>query len=124
MRVTGKAEHDVKQNVFEVLALTGLSPKAACLPQQLSGGEQQRVCIARALVNKPDIILADEPTGNLDGMVSKEIVTLFQKINSMGTTVVMATHDKSLIEAFSHRTIELTHGHITSDTLANERSPE
>jgi len=122
MRVTGKAEHEVKHKVLEVLALTGLSPKASCLPQQLSSGEQQRVCIARALVNNPDIILADEPTGNLDDMVSKEIVALFQTINNMGTTIVMASHDNALLQAFPHRTIELTHGRISNDTVQPERT--
>jgi cell division transport system ATP-binding protein len=110
MRVTGKKEREVKRKVFEVLALTGLSHKCAYYPQQLSGGEQQRVCIARAIVNDPWIILADEPTGNLDVGVSQDIMLLFLKINSWGTTVVMATHDVFLKQRYHYREIVLERG--------------
>jgi cell division transport system ATP-binding protein len=110
MRVTGRKEREVKRKVFEVLALTGLSHKCAFYPQQLSGGEQQRVCVARAVVNDPWIILADEPTGNLDMSVSKEIMFLFQKINSWGTTVIMATHDVYLKEQYHYRELVLERG--------------
>jgi cell division transport system ATP-binding protein len=110
MRVTGRKERDVKRKVFEVLALTGLSHKCAYFPQQLSGGEQQRVCIARAIVNDPWIILADEPTGNLDVAVSREIMMLFQKINSWGTAVVMATHDEFLKRHYHYRELVLERG--------------
>jgi cell division transport system ATP-binding protein len=112
MRVTGVKERTVKRKVFEVLALTGLSHKCSYLPQQLSGGEQQRVCIARAIVNDPEIVLADEPTGNLDLGVSKEILSLFQRVNSRGTTVIMATHDRNLIEQHHYREIVLFRGHL------------
>ena len=112
MRVTGKKEREVKRKVFEVLALTGLSHKCSYVPQKLSGGEQQRVCIARAIVNDPEIVLADEPTGNLDEGVSQEILSLFRTINSRGTTVIMATHDRGLIERHHYREIVLSRGEL------------
>jgi cell division transport system ATP-binding protein len=112
MRVTGEKERAVKRKVFEVLAMTGLSHKCSYFPQQLSGGEQQRVCIARAIVNDPEIVLADEPTGNLDLDVSKDILALFQRINSRGTTVLMATHDRNLIEHHHYREIVLSRGQL------------
>ena len=110
LRVTGRRERQVKRKVFEVLALTGLSHKCEYNHLQLSGGEQQRVCIARAIVNDPWIVLADEPTGNLDMGVSKEIMLLFQKINSWGTTVIMATHDVYLKELYHYRELVLDRG--------------
>ncbi len=110
LRVTGVSEREVKRKVFRVLAHTGLSHKCSNFPNQLSGGEQQRVCIARAIVNEPWILLADEPTGNLDNAVSKEIFDLLQTINSWGTTVIMATHDMNLIAPYHYRTIELSRG--------------
>jgi cell division transport system ATP-binding protein len=112
MRVTGVKERMVKRKVFEVLAMTGLSHKCSYFPQQLSGGEQQRVCIARAIVNDPEIVLADEPTGNLDIGVSKEILALFQTINSRGATVLMATHDRNLIDQRHYREIVLSRGQL------------
>jgi cell division transport system ATP-binding protein len=112
MRVTGAGERVIKRKVFEVLALTGLSHKCSCFPHELSGGEQQRVCIARAIVNDPEILLADEPTGNLDIGVSKEILALFRRINSWGTTVIMATHDRNLIESQHYREIALSAGKL------------
>ncbi len=114
IRVTGARERSVKRKVFEVLALTGLSHKCSYFPQQLSGGEQQRLCIARAIVNDPEIVLADEPTGNLNLGVSREILALFQKINSWGTTVLMATHDRNLIEHHHYREIVLSRGQLVS----------
>ncbi|HMD69515.1 MAG TPA: cell division ATP-binding protein FtsE [Chitinivibrionales bacterium] len=110
MRATGRKERVVKRKVFEVLALTGLSHKCTYFPLQLSGGEQQRVCIARAIVNDPWILLADEPTGNLDIAVSKEIMLLFQQINSWGTTVIMATHDEFLKRQYHYRELVLDRG--------------
>ena len=110
LRVTGKKERAIKRKVFETLALTGLSHKCSYNPSQLSGGEQQRVCIARAISNDPWVLLADEPTGNLDIGVSQEIFSLLQKINSWGTTVIMATHDLHLIEPYHYRRIELERG--------------
>jgi cell division transport system ATP-binding protein len=115
VRVTGKREREIKRKVFEVLALTGLSHKCFNLPAQLSGGEQQRVCIARAIVNDPWILIADEPTGNLDIGVSREIFSLLQKINSWGTTIIMATHDQFLIETYHYRRITLDRGTLIGD---------
>jgi cell division transport system ATP-binding protein len=110
LRVIGKKERIIKRKVFEVLAAAGLSHKASFFPDQLSGGEQQRVCIARAIINDPWVLLADEPTGNLDWEVSKDIVSLLQTINSAGTTVIMATHDNHLIEPYHYRKIMLHRG--------------
>ena len=117
LRVTGKKERIIKRKVFEVLAATGLSHKASYYPDQLSGGEQQRVCIARAMVNDPWVLLADEPTGNLDWEVSKDIVALLQSINSAGTTVVMATHDTHLIGPYHYRRILLHRGLLVKKPL-------
>ena len=110
LRVTGMRERELKRKVFKVLAQTGISHKCWNYPEQLSGGEQQRVSIARAIVNEPWVLLADEPTGNLDQAVSQEIFGLLQKISSWGTTVIMATHDVSLIAPYHYRTIELSRG--------------
>jgi cell division transport system ATP-binding protein len=110
LRVIGKGEREIKRKVFEVLALTGLSHKCFNFPNQLSGGEQQRVCIARAVVNDPWVLIADEPTGNLDLEVSKDIFNLLQTINSWGTTVLMATHDLNLIEPYHYRRLVLSRG--------------
>lgn len=110
LRVTGMREREVKRKVFRALSHTGLSHKCSNFPNQLSGGEQQRVSIARAIVNEPLVLLADEPTGNLDNAVSKEIFELLQTINSWGTTVLMATHDLNLISPYHYRTIELSRG--------------
>jgi cell division transport system ATP-binding protein len=112
LRVTRKGEREIKRKTFEVLALTGLSHKCFYYPSQLSGGEQQRVCIARAIVNDPWVLLADEPTGNLDIDVSSEIFSLLRDINSWGTTVVMATHDLHLIEPYHYRRLVLSRGSL------------
>lgn len=113
IRVTGTKERTVKRKVFEVLAKTGLSHKSSYFPSQLSGGEQQRVCIGRAIVNDPDILLADEPTGNLDINISIEIFELLQTINSWGTTVIVATHDLNIIEKYHYRQLVLHRGFLT-----------
>jgi len=110
LRVTGMREREVKHKVYKVLAHTSLMHKCSNYPAQLSGGEQQRVSIARAIVNEPWVLLADEPTGNLDQAVSQEIFGLLQKINSWGTTVIMATHDMGLIAPYHYRVIELSRG--------------
>jgi len=113
IRVTGTRERIIKRKVFEVLAQTGLSHKTSYMPTQLSGGEQQRVCIARAIVNDPMVLIADEPTGNLDIEISLEIFDLLKTINNWGTTVIMATHDILLIEKSHYRRITLDRGFIT-----------
>ncbi|HLV33320.1 MAG TPA: cell division ATP-binding protein FtsE [Chitinispirillaceae bacterium] len=119
LRVTGTKEREIKRKVFEVLALTGLSHKCFNYPNQLSGGEQQRVSIARAIVNDPWVLLADEPTGNLDKDVSLEIFKLLQTINSWGTTVILATHDLFLIDQYHYRRLVLSRGALIRGGDAN-----
>jgi cell division transport system ATP-binding protein len=110
LRVTGQPERSVRKRVFEVLALIGLSHKTTLFPHELSRGEQQRVCIARAIVNDPYLLLADEPTAHLDDAGAAQIIRLLQTINGRGTTVVMATHDETLIAPFPYRRIRLSRG--------------
>lgn len=106
---------EIRRNVPRVLATVGLAGKYRVRPNNLSGGEQQRVAIARALVNKPSILLADEPTGNLDPRTSLEIMRLFEEINNAGTTVIMVTHDKNIVNAMCKRVITLNKGVVISD---------
>jgi len=115
MEVTGKHRTVIRNQVPQVLKLVGLSAKSDRLPRQLSGGEQQRVAVARAFVNRPLILLADEPTGNLDPATSVGIMRILDRINRTGTTVVMATHDHAIVDAMKRRVIELDRGHITRD---------
>jgi cell division transport system ATP-binding protein len=115
LRVIGKSRGFIETAVPDVLRLVGLDEKASRLPSELSGGEQQRVAVARALVNKPDILLADEPTGNLDPTTSQEIMKLLDRINLSGTTVVMATHDRSIVDRMQKRVVELSNGEIIRD---------
>ena len=114
LRVAGYSNKRIKHRVFEVLTLTGISHKAKNLPHQLSGGEQQRVSIARAMANEPYIVLADEPTGNLDPQTSTEIVKIFQNINASGTAVLMATHDYGLINSLPYRRLMLNRGSLVN----------
>jgi cell division transport system ATP-binding protein len=111
-RVLGMAPTLQQRRTFQVLKWVGLQHRMAAYPQELSGGEQQRIAIARALVNDPVIIIADEPTGNLDPDLSLEIMNLFREINARGTTVLVATHDRELIRRVGRRTITLDHGSI------------
>jgi cell division transport system ATP-binding protein len=120
MRVTGATEKKVNERVPYILGLVGLQDKSQRFPKALSGGERQRVGLARALVNNPDIIIADEPTGNVDPGLSYEIVDLLNEINRRGTTIVMVTHEQSLATKFNKRTIELHNGEIISDSI-NEK---
>lgn len=115
MEVAGRTDEEIDEDVPQALDLVGLGDKMDNFPHQLSGGEKQRVAIARALVNRPDVILADEPTGNLDPDNTMEIVTLLQKINQLGTTVILATHDKEVINALDKRVVVLDRGEIASD---------
>lgn len=115
LRVIGKSRAFIETAVPDVLRLVGLGEKANRLPSELSGGEQQRVAVARALVNKPDILLADEPTGNLDPNTSVEIMRLLERINQGGTTVIMATHDRSIVDRMQKRVIELSQGQLVRD---------
>ena len=117
MRVVGAANADIKKRVPYILELVGLEGREKRMPNELSGGEQQRVAIARALVNSPRMIVADEPTGNLDPVRSLELMLLFEKINEMGTTVMVVTHEKELVNAFSKRVITIDGGHMISDGM-------
>ncbi len=111
-RVGGGTERQIKRRVFEALTVVGLSHKNSNKPNQLSGGEQQRIAIARAIVNEPKLLVADEPTGNLDRAISDDIFSLIEQINSWGTTVIMATHDRSFLERTHYREISLDHGQL------------
>ena len=115
MEVTGKHRSVTRNQVPQVLKLVGLSEKAERYPRQLSGGEQQRVAVARAFVNRPLILLADEPTGNLDPATSVGIMRILDRINRTGTTVVMATHDHAIVDAMKRRVIQLDRGHVMRD---------
>ena len=105
----------IRRRVRDVLDLVGLVGKADALPKNLSGGEQQRVAIARAIVNRPLLLIADEPTGNLDPETSRDIMEVFKKINHMGTTVLMVTHDKTLVDMMNKRVIEIDGGKVVRD---------
>ena len=115
MRVVGAARRDIRTRVPYILELVGLDGREKRMPGELSGGEQQRVAIARALVNSPRMIVADEPTGNLDPVRSLELMLLLEKINEMGTTVLVVTHEKELVNAFSKRVITIDGGKKISD---------
>jgi len=115
LEVIGKPKHVIDQRVPEILELVGLGDKLNNFPDELSGGEQQRVSIARACVNRPLVLLADEPTGNLDPSTSVEIMRLLDKVNRIGTTVVMATHDQAIVDAMRRRVIELDKGKVIRD---------
>ena len=117
MRVIGARDREIRERVPYVLELVGLDSKSARHPNELSGGEQQRLAIARALVNNPSTIIADEPTGNLDPARSLEIMSLLQEINNLGTTMLVVTHEKDLVERFPKRVIVIDNGLVVSDGL-------
>lgn len=115
MEACGKTDEDIEQDVPHVLELVDLMPKIWNFPHELSGGEKQRVAIARALVNEPDIIIADEPTGNLDPVNTYDIVQILKKINDLGTTVILTTHNKGIIDSLGRRVIAMDRGRIVRD---------
>ncbi len=115
LEVIGRPKNIINTQVPAILELVGLADKQQNLPNELSGGEQQRVCIARAFVNHPEIILADEPTGNLDPITAQEIMRLLDRINQTGTTVVMATHDQKIVDQMRRRVVALANGKIVRD---------
>lgn len=117
MRAVGATPREIRKRIPYVLELVGLDGKMECYPAELSGGEQQRVAIARALINNPSTIIADEPTGNLDPARSFEIMTLLERINRLGTTLVVVTHEKDLVNKFQKRVILLEQGLITGDGI-------
>ncbi|MBQ1186270.1 MAG: cell division ATP-binding protein FtsE [Clostridia bacterium] len=118
MHVVGADRRKIRKDVSAVLSMVGLGNKARSMPNQLSGGEQQRVGLARALVNKPSLIIADEPTGNVDPNLSYNIVEKLTEINKQGTTILMVTHDHNLVRDFKHRVIMLEEGRIVADNAA------
>ncbi len=120
MHVVGSSGRNVRREVSNALSKVGLGHKARSMPNQLSGGEQQRVGLARALVNSPDLIIADEPTGNVDPNMSYEIVSLLTEINKRGTTILMVTHDHNLVRDFQHRVIMLDGGKIVADNAGGD----
>lgn len=115
MEVLGKSPRQIKSRVEEVLKLVGLSHKTKMLPNELSGGEQQRVAIARAIANMPRVLIADEPTGNLDPETSRDIMKIIEQINKQGTTILMATHNSEIVNEIKHRVLVIDEGRITRD---------
>ncbi len=115
MEVAGRSDEEIHADVPHVLELVGLSNKAYNFPRELSGGEKQRVAIARAIVNQPDLIIADEPTGNLDPINTNEIIHILKKINDLGTTVILTTHNKGVIDSLGKRVITMENGKVVRD---------
>lgn len=115
MEMVGKTDSEIKVDVPYSLELVGLQNKGYSFPHQLSGGEQQRLAIARAIINQPDVLIADEPTGSLDPEASKNVLNILNKINELGTTVILATHDRDVVDASKRRIIKIEHGRITRD---------
>ncbi|MDE1547737.1 cell division ATP-binding protein FtsE [Jeotgalibaca caeni] len=120
MEVIEKTPKQIEKRVFEVLDLVSLKHKARMFPNELSGGEQQRIAIARAIVNMPGILIADEPTGNLDPDTSLEIMQILEEINNQGTTILMATHNSQIVNDIKHRVIAIENGRIVRDQLEGE----
>ncbi len=115
LEVSGRLQREIDELVPQVLDMVGLSDKAKNFPHELSGGEKQRVAIARAMVHRPEVIIADEPTGNLDPLHTGEIINLLVKINELGTTMILATHNKDIVNSLGKRVITLDHGRIIRD---------
>ncbi len=121
MEAAGKTDEEIKENVSQVLEIVGLLEKSWHFPHELSGGEKQRVAIARAIVNQPDLIIADEPTGNLDPINTREIVEVLKKINEFGTTVLLSTHNKDVVNSLNKRVIAIEKGKIIRDDKSGGR---
>ena len=115
LQILGVSKRVINKRVTEILELVGLSDRADSFPNQLSGGEQQRVCIARALINRPKYLIADEPTGNLDPNTSEDIMKLLLDVNAKGTTVIVSTHDKDIVNKLKKRVISMDHGAMIND---------
>jgi len=115
LEVAGKEDEDIQADVPHVLELVGLSDKIWSFPNELSGGEQQRIAIARAIVNQPDVLIADEPTGNLDPINTHDVVAILKKINDLGTTVLLTTHNKSVVDSVGRRVVTMDQGRIIRD---------
>jgi len=115
MEAVGKTDEEIAADVPHVLGLVDLGKKATHFPRQLSGGEQQRLAIARAIINQPELIIADEPTGNLDPVNTYEVVQIFKKINDLGTTVILTTHNRSVVDSIGRRVVTLEHGRVIRD---------
>jgi len=115
LEVAGKSDEDIRADVPHVLDLVGLAEKIWSFPHELSGGEQQRVAIARAIVNQPDVLLADEPTGNLDPINAHDIVEILKRINDLGTTVLLTTHNKTVVDSIGRRVITMDQGRVVRD---------
>jgi len=120
MEAVGKTEEEIASDVPHVLELVDLSHRITHFPNQMSGGEQQRLAIARAIINQPELIIADEPTGNLDPVNTHEIVQILKKINDLGTTVILTTHNRGIIESINKRVITMENGKIIRDTKHNK----
>lgn len=117
LEVIGKHPSAIRKQVLNILQLVGLEDKAKAYPHELSGGQQQRVAIARAIINNPAVLIADEPTGNLDPESSRGIMNLLEQISRRGTTIVMVTHDRQIVNQYKHRTITIESGYVSSDTV-------
>ena len=115
MQAAGRTEEEIAEDVPQVLEVVGLLDKSSSFPSELSGGERQRIAIARAIVNRPDIIIADEPTGNLDPLNVQEIINILKKINDLGTTIVLTTHNKDIINSLNRRVVTLEKGRVVRD---------
>ena len=120
MQIVGASRREIRRRVPTVLNMVGLNYKAKMFPRQLSGGEQQRVALARALVNNPSLLLADEPTGNLNPETAMEIMEIFESINAMGTTIIMATHAHDIVDAMHKRVVAIEDGRIVRDEVGGE----
>lgn len=120
LEVIEESPENIRKKVTEVLGLVGLTQKARMFPEELSGGEQQRVSIARSIVNQPEVVIADEPTGNLDPETSWDIMKILEQINARGTTIIMATHNKEVVNTIRHRVIAIEGGLITRDEVGGD----